>query len=151
MGWWMVGNTAEAAPSAVSVTPSSGFGVTQQFSFVASSPSGAANLAVVRMLFNTSLSAVSGCYLRYTSADNQLQLVSDNGTLWTPGHPGEAIILSNSQCSVDLSTTTVVANGNTLTVSPTITFVSGFQTGVLIYMGVVDVPGMSTGWKKMSP
>ena len=42
-----------AAPSAVSVSPSSGFGTTQQFSFVASSPNGAGNLAFVNMLFNT--------------------------------------------------------------------------------------------------
>jgi hypothetical protein len=104
------------------------------------------------MLFNTSLSAVNGCYLRYSAGDNQLMLLSDNGTAWgTPGHPGTTGTLSNSQCSVDLSTTTVVASGNTLTVSPTITFNSGFQTGVRIYMGVVDVPGFETGWKKMSP
>jgi hypothetical protein len=151
MGWWMVGNTPEAAPRAVSVTPSSGYGTTQNFSFVGSSPNGAANLASVEMLFNTSLSGVNGCWFVYSMPLDQLFLASNDGKSWTQGKPGAAGTLGNSQCSVDLSTTTVVANGNTLTVSPAITFNSGFNVGLQIYMYVVDVPGFNTGWKKMSP
>jgi hypothetical protein len=52
---------------------------------------------------------------------------------------------------VDLSSTSVTSSGNTLTVSPTITFSPGFISGLHIYMNVGDIPGMSTGFKKMSP
>ena len=136
MGWWMVGSMPEQPPSAVSVTPSSGFGTTQQFSFVASSPNGAGNLAIVKMLFNTTLYRVNGCYLTYIAAGNQLSLLSDDGTTSTSGQPGTTGTLSNSQCSVDLSATTVTASGNTLTIAPTITFKSGFAAGIQIYMYV---------------
>ena len=151
MGWWMVGSLAEQPPSAVSVSPSSGFGTTEQFSFVASSPNGAGNLAEVKMLFNTTLYRVNGCYLTYLAAGNQLSLLSDDGTTSTSGQPGATGTLSNSQCSVNLSATTVTASGNTLTVAPTITFTSGFNAGTQAYMYVADVPGMNSGWKKMSP
>ena len=80
--------TVFGPPSAVSVSPSSGFGTTQQFSFVASSPNGAGNLAFVNMLFNTTRSAVNGCYLTYVAAANQLSLLSDDGSSWTSGQPG---------------------------------------------------------------
>jgi hypothetical protein len=149
MGWWMVGTTPEAAPSAVSVTPSSGHGTTQQFSFVASSPGGAPNLAFVHMLFATTFGRVNNCYLGYGVAANQLSLVSDDGVTATSGQPGTTGTLSNSQCSVNLAATTVVASGNTLTVSPLVTFKSGFPSGLDIYMNVGDIPGFSTGFKTM--
>ncbi len=136
MGWWMVGSVPESAPSAVSVSPSSGFGTTQQFSFVASSPNGAGNLALVNMVFNTIGSPVNGCDLTYIAAGNQLSLLSDDGNSSTSGQPGATGTLSNSQCSVNLSATTVTASGNTLTVAPTITFKSGFAAGIQIYMYV---------------
>jgi len=151
MGWWMVGSSPEQAPSAVSVTPSSGYGTTQQFDFVGSSPNGAANIAFVYMLFSTAVNPANACLLRYTPAGNQLSLVSDDGTTSTSGHPGGTGTLSNSQCSVDLASTTVAATGNTLTVSPNITFNPGFMTGLHIYMNVGDIPGMRTGYRQMSP
>jgi hypothetical protein len=152
LGWWMVGSTLEAAPSAVSVTPASGYGNTQQFSFVASSPNGAANLAWEEMIFNTSLSHLNSCSLHHGVTNGLLYLLSDDGKVWGTGQrPGTAGTLSNSQCSVDLATTTVVASGNTLTVSPSITFKGGFNTGLKIYMVVTDVPGLTSGWQKMSP
>jgi hypothetical protein len=147
LGWWMVGSTVEAPPSAVSVTPSSGYGATQQFSFVASSPNGAADLTNVEMLFNTALARLNSCGMRYSG--NLLLLLSDDGSTVTFGQPGTAVTLSNSQCSVDLSQTTVTVSGNTLTISPTITFKNGFQTGAHIYMYVADFTGANTGWKRM--
>ena len=92
---------------------------------------------------------MNGCYLTYVAASNQLSLLSDDGTTSTSGQPGVTGTLSNSQCSVNLSATTVTPSGNTLTVAPTITFKSGFKAGMKIYMNVADIPGMSTGWKKM--
>jgi large repetitive protein len=136
-------------PSAESVSPSSGFGITQQFSFVASSPNGAGSLSAVYMLFNTKLSQSNACYLAYYVAQNQLSLASDSANYSTSGRPGAAGTLSNSQCSVDLSATTVTASGDTLTVAPAITFKSGFTAGIKIYMQVLNIPGMFTGWKKM--
>jgi hypothetical protein len=74
------GNGQGAAPSAVSVTPSSGNGTTQQFSFVGSFPNGA---SYAYMLLNTSLNGANGCWLQYTVIGNQLRLMSDDGPVWT--------------------------------------------------------------------
>ncbi len=102
LGWWMAGTLAEQPPSAVSVSPSSGFGTTQPFSFVASSPNGAGNLAEVSMLFNTTLCQGNGCYLTYIVAGNEFSLLSDAGNSSTSGQPGATGTVSNSQCSVDM-------------------------------------------------
>ena len=45
----------------------------------------------------------------------------------------------------------VIAGGDTLTIAPTITSTSAFKPGLQIYMYAADVPGMNSGWKKMSP
>ncbi len=109
--------TVFGPPSAISVSPSSGLGTTQQFSFMASSPNGAGNLAFVNMMFNTIGSQVNGCYLTYLAAGNQLTLLSDDHNTSTSGQPGATGTLNNSQCSVNLSATTVSASGNTLTLA----------------------------------
>jgi hypothetical protein len=151
VGWWIVGNIAEGPPSAVSVTPSTDYGTTQHFSFVASSPNGVSNLAYVNMMFGSTVTRSGSCYLGYTVADDHLYLVSDDGRTKTSGQAGTTGTLSNSQCSIDLSATTVTKSGDMLTVAPTITFNPSFTAGVHIYMAVGDVLGMGTGWKQMSP
>jgi uncharacterized membrane protein len=150
LGWWVVGTGTEMPPTADSVTPSSGTGMSQQFSFQASSSLGAANLNGLSMLFNTTVTRVNGCNLVYYAPANQLQLASDDGTSWTTGTVGDSGTLSNSQCSVDLFNTTVIPSGNSLTVEPTITFTSSFLRPVHVYLNVADVPGMSSGgWKQL--
>ena len=151
MGWWMVGSEARERTQRGVGQSILGIWNHEQFSFVASSPNGAGNLADVHMLFSTTLQWPNSCYLSYTAGGNQLSLLSDGADHWISGQPGATGTLSNSQCSVNLSATTVTASGNTLTIAPTITFTPAFRPGVHIYMYAADVPGMNSGWKKMSP
>ena len=53
---------AGSVPQAVSVTPASGTGATQQFTFVWSDASGAADIATTAVIFNTSLNGVNACF-----------------------------------------------------------------------------------------
>ena len=92
----MVGATTKTAPSAVSVSEVSGYRTSQQFRFAANSPVGAANLS--EMLFNTRLSRVNGCSLRYKVASNQLYLKLDGGKAWRSGQ-----LLERSQAPTRLS------------------------------------------------
>jgi hypothetical protein len=55
----------ETAPAAVSVSPPSGSGLSQAFTWTVSSPSGYGNLADVYALFNTSTSGANACYIRF--------------------------------------------------------------------------------------
>jgi len=147
IGAWVVGSSAEAAPSVGTVTPPSGFGTSQTFTFTASSPVGATNLAHVYMLWNELLSAQAGCEVNYWASTGLLYLLSDNGSSWGTGaQPGVAGTLSNSQCTVNLGGSTVTPSGNTLTVVVSLSFSGGFSGGKQIWEYVQDWLGESAGW-----
>jgi hypothetical protein len=56
-----------------------------------------------------------------------LYLVNDAGTQWLPGTPGSGGTLQNSQCSVNLATTSLVLASNTLTLNLATTFQDGVR------------------------
>jgi hypothetical protein len=147
MGTWMVGSSAEAAPSTGTVSPSSGFGTAQQFTLVASDPNGAGDLAHVYMLLNRALSALNGCEVNYYASTGLLYLLSDNGSSWRTGaEPGVTGTLSNSQCTVNLGTSTVTPGGNTLTIVLSLSFSAGFDGGKQIWEYAQDWSGEHAGW-----
>ena len=78
---------AETAPSVISLSPSSGSGLSQQFTWTASSPSGYANLAHVYALFNTSDSGAYGCYIYY-SRGGSIDRASRCHQTQSPSSPG---------------------------------------------------------------
>jgi uncharacterized protein YuzE len=147
VGTWMVGSVAEAPPSAVSVTPSAGYGTAQKFTFVAADPNGAGDLEHVYMLFNQVLVSPGGCYVRYDPYSNLLYLLSDNGSAWGTGAaPGATATLSNSQCAVNLTGSTVTASGATLSIALNLSFSGGFAGGKQMWLYAQDGFGEQAGW-----
>src|SRR5260221_11707964 len=69
-------------PTTVSVTPSSGSGSSETFSFVFSDPDGFADLSTVYMGLNSSFSFVNGCYSYYDQDANALGLLDDDAEAW---------------------------------------------------------------------
>src|SRR5262249_23229145 len=76
-GAWTVTGPGNQPPANVSVSPSTGAGRTQTFSFVSSDPYGFADVSWTQMHFGATLVAGSTCYLQYTRASNTLQLFND--------------------------------------------------------------------------
>ena len=72
------------------VTPNSGSGASQTFALKYSDTAGAASLVQAWAYFNATLAnpASNACMLYYNTATNQINLLNDNGTAWTAGHPG---------------------------------------------------------------
>jgi trimeric autotransporter adhesin len=134
----------------VSVSPSSGSGNTRQFSFVAASPHwGAETLAWIYMQVNDSLGDAHGCYLRYDVAHRLFNLRNDDGTSWSTGKPLGAVTLSNSQCTINLTATTVTIGFGAITVSPALSFASGFSGDKQIWMSVTDSATERSTWHRM--
>jgi hypothetical protein len=133
-------------PAVVSVSPSSGTGLTQTFTAVYSDPKGAADLSSVRMLFNTSLSGGSGCYLIYYPGSNAFYLENnaDSATVG-PLAPGSSATISNSQCTLAGTGTSVSTSGNNMTVKFALTFSSTFDGSEKVYMGANSASAAS-GW-----
>ena len=150
LGAWTV-PSGTGTPSAVSVSPSSGTGVSQGFVLQYSDTAGAGNLQQVWVYFNATLAnpASSACLLYYSAAANQINLLSDNGTAWQAATMGSATTLQNSQCSVNAATATVSSSGNTLTWSVPMTFKPAYAGAKNVYLHAVDVSGSNSGWQQL--
>ncbi len=158
-GVWSVG-TVNLAPSAVSVSPASGSGARQVFSFLFSDPNGAADLLWTQMLVNSPLNITNGCYLHYNRSYNVVYLRDDASTAWLGPVPlGTATTLENSQCIVNVGTSSrnVARNslaenaaevaGTDMTVNLDLSFKTAFSGPKSVYMYAQDLAGLSSGWQ----
>ncbi len=147
-GTWTVPGAGNQAPSAVSVTPSSGTGSSQTFSFLFTDANGYADLPWTQLLVNATLSGVSGCYIHFDRAANAVYLFGDAGPGWLgPLTLGAAGNLQNSQCLVSGAGSSVVGSGNKLTVSLALSFQVAFAGVKNIYLLAQDTAGLATGWQ----
>src|SRR5205807_6715855 len=122
-GTWSV--SGALPPASVSVSPSSGTGTTQAFTFVYSD---ATDINWGNILFQTQVTGANACFVQYFRAANSLLLVGDSGSgnagTATLGSPGA---MSNSQCTVDSVASSVSTSGNNLTLTLALTFKPAFN------------------------
>ncbi|MGA2883272.1 MAG: protease pro-enzyme activation domain-containing protein, partial [Bryobacteraceae bacterium] len=143
--------TVAANVSAVSTTPSSGSVSSQTFALQYSDTAGATSLQTAWAYFSPTLAnpATNTCLLYYNVAGNLIELLQDNGATWVSAAPGAATTLQNSQCSLNVAGTSVVRNGNTLTVDLPMTFLPSYAGAKNIYLYAADVSGSSSGWQQL--
>ena len=65
------------------------------------------------------------------------------------GDPGAATTLQNSQCSLNVATTTVASSGNTLTWNLPMTFKPAYAGAKNIYLLAADISGSNSGWQQL--
>jgi hypothetical protein len=135
------------APSVVSLTPSSGAGATQTFAGVYSDPNGTADLATVRMLFNTAVNAASACYVLYYPGSNLLYLENDGGNGLSAGvTPGSASQVSNSQCTLTGTGSSISVSGNNVTLNLALAFSGTFVGSKNVYLYASESNATTSGW-----
>jgi PKD domain len=148
-GAWTVPNPNNLPPTVVSVTPSSGSGSSQTFSFVFSDGNGFTDLSTTYIGFNSTLTWPGGCYTYYDRNANALWLLNDPANLWLgPVTPGAATSLQNSQCTLSGAGSSVSGSGNNLTVNVALSFNSAFGGAKNIYMCALDNSGASSNWQQ---
>jgi hypothetical protein len=147
-GTW--NTSANVAPTAVSVTPASGTGATQTFSFVYADGNGYQDLNTVSAIVNTSTGTANACYVYYVKAANALYLENNGGT-GAQGSvtPGVAGTVSNSQCTINGTGATVTLSGNNLTLAVPVTFQTVFTGSQNVYLSATDDEGLTSGWKQL--
>src|SRR5262245_51755306 len=99
----VAGLCAGAAPTVVSVTPSSGAGLTREFAFSFSDADGAADIDYVRFLFSTAGEYKNSCYLMYSPATNTLKQ-------YTTDAFAVATAAGNAQCAANPATVVSTLN-----------------------------------------
>jgi len=147
-GWVNEGTWTPAAnqpPTVVSVSPTPATGLSNTFALVYSDPNGASDLDVVKVDFGATVSTANSCYVLYYPATNLVELENNAGTRTTKITPGSGT-LSNSQCSISGSGTSVVRSGDSLTLNLAVTASSTYTGKVKIFMNAVDNSASTTGW-----
>jgi hypothetical protein len=147
MGTWVP--SMPATPSAVSVSPSSGSGTSQIFTYLYSDTSGYQNIYSVNTILNSTLNQVSSCTTMYLPASHSLYLAQDGGSAWLgPVTIGQAGTLQNSQCAVDAGASSASGSGTNLTVNLAFSFSSSFVGMKNHYMRAWDaVNNLDSGWQ----
>ena len=121
LGTWTVGTAGP--PSAVSVTPNSGSGLTQTFTATYTDPAGASDIQVVYLQIGLAGGGAYSCFAAYIPSTNGLYLFNDaNSAVLGPITPGSSNTVSNSRCTLSGSGGAVTASGNNLIVPFSITF-----------------------------
>ena len=149
LGTWTVG--AAATVTADSVTPSSGSGLSQTFALQYSDTNGGADISTAWLYVTASfnLNAANSCLMYYARASNTLYLLNDTGTVWgNGGAVGNAGSLSNSQCSVNLGSSSAAVSGTHLTLSLPITFAAGYAGAKNVYLYATN-GSASSGWQAL--
>jgi hypothetical protein len=137
-------------PMPAAVTPASGSGASQAFTFTFSDPRGSQDLGVLNILINNFLDGRRACYLAYSQPQNLLYLVNDLGDGLLPGaFLTGAGSLSNSQCSVSWLNSPVAISGNTLGLTLTIAFQPAFAGNKVMYMAARDIAENNSGWQAL--
>ncbi|MBV9764734.1 MAG: hypothetical protein JOZ48_07805, partial [Acidobacteriaceae bacterium] len=134
-------------PSVVSASPNPATGAAQNFVLKYADTGGYGVLTSVGALFNATLSSKSGCYVYYAPQTNLLYLQNDNGQGATSITPGSGT-LTNSQCTINGNSTSVVTSGNNLTLNLAVTASGKFEGAKNIYMYAADSTSATTGWVK---
>ena len=142
-------------PEPVSVSPASGNTLSQTFTYTFSNPTGAENLGVLNILVNSALDGRNACYLAYVPAglnSGTLLLVNDAGAAGGPFQqlsiPGSGTI-SNSQCTINGTGSSVSGSGNTMTLTLATTFAASFPGNKVIYMAGRDNASHNSGWQAL--
>jgi len=150
-GWQSLGTwTVTTAPAAVSVTPSSGSGSSQTFSFLYSDPNGFADISWVTMLITPNTTNVNACQVYYSRPGNAAYLLNDAGSAWMgPVTLGTVGSLGNNQCILNVGGSSALGSGNNLTVNLALTFQAAFTGTKNIWSYAADSSGQVSGWQPL--
>ena len=143
-------STGQSTPTATQVSPSSGSGASQVYSFTFTDPDGWQDIGIVNILINNFLNGQQSCYLAYSRPSNRLYLVNDGGNGLLPSITlGTAESVSNSQCSIYGAGSSAIGSGNTLVLNLNIGYQSSFAGNRITYVAARDMAEHNSGWHAM--
>ena len=147
MANWTV--PAASPPAPVSISPASGSGSYQTFTAIFSDAAGATDVLAARILINNSFAGTNACFLYYSGGGSTLlYLLSDAGALQGGVTIGSAGTLSNSQCSVNIGSSSATLSGNTLTLNLAVSFNASFSGTKNIYLEAQNATVVGA-WQQM--
>ena len=136
-------------PQAVSMSPSSGSGLTGTFDFLFNDGNGVADFSVVQVIINATQSNTSACSFYYQPVNGIVTILTDSGGNGASGTPGSTTTLQNSQCKIPLSSFSRTFAGNNLTMRVSLEFLSPFTGPKNVYGYTSDQSGGASPWQAL--
>jgi hypothetical protein len=146
VGAWTVASASQA-PQAASVSPASGTGLSQTFTFVYTDINGASDLASAQAIIGSGASSTGSCYVWVTPGVNSIWLASDVGAWPAAQTLGTAGTLQNSQCSISTGASSGTLSGTTFTLKLAITFAASFTGSKNVFSYASNLGGLVSGWQ----
>ncbi len=139
-GWTVTGG----APTADSVVPASGSGVSPNFTFTVSDSTSQLNITGMSMLITSGAptSLANACYLVYNRITATIGLYDNTGTVLSTKPIGSSANLFNTQCAVGF--TVMVNSGNSVSFTINTVFLS-FSGPKTVYLQANE-PNTNSGW-----
>src|SRR5208282_4649908 len=126
----------------------SGSGASQTFAFAFSDSAGAADITAAQIGINTAVNGTGACWMYFAAGTQMIYLANDAGAFATAGLAlGSSGTLQNSQCTINVNTSSVSLSGNTLTLNLVLSFAPGFAGTKNVYMYVQNAT-QSAGFTK---
>jgi hypothetical protein len=151
VGTWNVPGTPAAGPAVSSMSPARPLFLNQPYTFIFTDSHGWQDLSTVNVLVNTGINGAGACYMAFVPSSagaGSLFLVDDAGDAAGP-YPGMtlpgSLNVSNSQCAISGTGSSVSASGNTLTLKLAITFTAGLGNEIF-YLAARSLT-LSSGWQ----
>jgi len=147
---WVFTQPTPNGITAAGVLPGAGSGLSQSFTFTFTDPRGWQDLDVVNVLINDFLDGRHSCYIAYSVPTGLMYLVGDDGGTLIPAitlNPSGRI--GNSQCSLIGAGSAASGDGNTFTLTLSLTFSAAFAGNRIIYMAARDQHGGNSGWQPL--
>jgi hypothetical protein len=148
--WCLVGVGAcpvAVTVQAVSVTPNSGTGVTQSFTLAYTDSAGVtADLNGAFVRFTNVANPALMCTIQHRATTGQVRIMADDGVTWGPFTSYGAGTIANSQCSLNLVSSSAGPSGNNLSLNFVITFTPAFGGAANVQMKAQSLTGVTTGW-----
>ena len=147
-GWVTVGGwtVTGGAPMADSVSPSSGTGLSPNFTFTVSDSANANNITGMSMLLTNGSpnNQSSACYTVYDRNAGTIGLYNDSASVLTTKPVGSSATLQNTQCAIGY--TVMVTSGNSVSFTINMVFKTPrFRGNQTIYLQATE-PNASSGW-----
>lgn len=142
--------TGVAAPQVVSVTPSSGSGNSQTFTFLFTDPNGGGD-AGASVMINSGINGANACWVWVSAQPGTIWLMNDSGQNWLPSSTlGAGGTLQNSQCTINLAQSSGSISANTYTLHLSVVFAAGFAGAKGVYGYVTESNnGPNSGWVQL--
>ena len=147
MGTFRVAATP-VAPT-VSATPTSGSGLTSTFQFTFSDVNGVSDITTTFIVIGSILYPTNTCYIAYYVPTNLIYLANDSGTAWTNQTASQNGTLQNSQCRLQMTSTSVTVTDTSVVLTLKITFSGSFSGLKSIWVYAQDAGPLTAGYQTL--